>query len=604
MCVCVCVWETSIHRERTRKIKIQQQQQPTGKWFEKKRQRNKNNYPIFVVLSFFFQLPCGATSRVSWIFGRPFHTHTQNKEKKKREKEKRQKWEIESPGETRVGVETTKVVVVVVSLVRDWAVQSAPNGRDTSALTRLFRHARTALTQAKKQANNNYNNNNNRHKIVVVAQLVQHARGRRIKKSQKSHTQKGKEKWPLSESRLTDWRSEPLSWHRRVRHQPPSPAGYPSRPIIMRMLPHSIDIWRKNSNFRFGRPSFLSTCVSQGWTTFRGYLRTSSTQNYKGRKMMMAPDFQFKPTKKKEKSSAPYILRISTFFFFFFYVMTSKGHHLVPGYNFLWGFVSLERWYYSAGMAPLLCYFYIGKKTKWNQMGAPFLLKPPGGLSDHNPQLFLNIFRFYYIPFPKYKKNCTFFFFFLLFWGWCWVFTCGVTPTGSETTRWSISIIFRYFFFVFRFPVLSVFEITPWSSPATTDVVVAADSCGNCFYFISFGIFYSNFTFKCISIAVPSIHRLSFVLLSIWRNVNAFRCFFFSLAIINCQRQTWVACCCSGSWVCVFLSPVHVYTFVNFQFFFSFSYQNKIKRNFVAACFSSFLFSLKKKKLGDFLMGE
>jgi hypothetical protein len=156
--------------------------------------------------------------------------------------------------------------------------------------------------------------------------------GRRIKKSQKSHTQKGKEKWPLSESRLTDWRSEPLSWHRRVRHQPPSPAGYPSRPIIMRMLPHSIDIWRKNSNFRFGRPSFLSTCVSQGWTTFRGYLRTSSTQNYKGRKMMMAPDFQFKPTEKKEKSSAPYILRISTFFsFFFFYVMTDDVQRPPPG---------------------------------------------------------------------------------------------------------------------------------------------------------------------------------------------------------------------------------------------------------------------------------
>jgi hypothetical protein len=212
----------------------------------------------------------------------------------------------------------------------------------------------------------------------------------------------------------------------------------------------------------------------------------------------------------------------------------------------------------------------------------------------------LNIFRFYYIPFPKYKKNCTFFFLLLLFLGWCWVFTCGVTPTGGAKQQ---DDQFQSFF-VFRFPVLAVFEITPWSSPATTDVVVAADSCGNCFYFISFGIFYSNFTFKCIYIAVPSIHRLSFVLLSIWRNVNAFRCFFFSLAIINCQRQTWVACCCGGSWVCVcvFISRpcIHIR---QFPVFFFLSYQNKIKRNFVAACFSSFLFSLKKK-LGNFLIGE
>jgi hypothetical protein len=168
-----------------------------------------------------------------------------------------------------------------------------------------------------------------------------------------------------------------------------------------------------------------------------------------------------------------------------------------------------------------------------------------------------------------------------------------VTPTGGAKQQ---DDQFQSFF-VFRFPVLAVFEITPWSSPATTDVVVAADSCGNCFYFISFGIFYSNFTFKYIYIAVPSIHRLSFVLLSIWRNVNAFRCFFFSLAIINCQRQTWVACCYGGSWVCVcvFISRpcIHIRQFP--VFFFSFSYQNKIKRNFVAACFSSFLFSLKKK---------
>lgn len=135
-------------------------------------------------------------------------------------------------------------------------------------------------------------------------------------------------------------------------------------------------------------------------------------------------------------------------------------------------------------------------------------------------------------------------------------------------------INFNHFSF-FRFPVLSIFEITPWSSPATTDVVAAADRCGNCFLLSPSGLFLFKFYFFLMHFHSGPIHP-STVFCSF---VKTEKCeclsLFFLLAGDNKLSKANLGCVLLRWFlgVCVFISRpcIHIRQFPVFFFLFSLS---------------------------------